>query len=265
MPYSLTLARAALHLWEEPCISGEEGSGTIFFSGCQLRCSYCQNYSISHERFGKSVTPLALSKVVKELEIQGANNINLVSPTQFLPLIKEALYIYRPCLPIIFNSGGYESVETLEEYKDIFDIFLFDFKYWSSERAQKYSSAFDYPDVARKAILKASEIAGAPRFDDRGIMKKGVIIRHLLLPMGTLDAINIMNWVKLNCPHNLFSLMNQYTVMPWVKDKELGRKVTFREYEKVSGVMLELGLKGYTQESSSSSGDFIPDFDLTGI
>ena len=264
-PYAITAARAALHFWEEPCISGEEGSGTVFFSGCQLKCSYCQNFEISHNNFGKAISVKRLSEIFKRLENEGANNINLVSPTPYLPLIREALSLYRPNIPIVFNSGGYEKTETLEEFKDIIDIYLLDFKYFSSSKAEKYSAAGNYPEIAKKAILKASELSGAPKFDDRGIMKSGVIIRHLILPSATNDAIGILEWVKENCPKNLFSLMDQYTVIKGVKEKELLRRVTDREYNKVASKMMELELEGFLQEKSSASKDFIPQFDLSGV
>ncbi len=264
-PYMITAARAALHFWEEPCISGKEGSGTVFFSGCQLKCSFCQNFEISHNNFGKGITPERLSEIFKRLENEGANNINLVSATPYLPLIRESLSYYRPNIPIVFNSGGYEKTETLEAFKDIIDIYLLDFKYFTREKSEKYSSASDYPEIAKKAILKATELAGPPRFDDRGIMQSGVIIRHLILPSATNDAISILEWTKENCPQNLFSLMDQYTVIDGVKEKELLRRVTDREYNKVANKMIELGLEGYLQEKSSASKDFIPRFDLSGI
>ncbi len=265
VPLSLKAARAMLHFWEEPCISGNEGSGAIFFSGCQLKCSYCQNFDVSHNNYGKYISPYELSEIFKRLESEGANNINLVSPTPYLPLIKQALSYYKPNIPIVFNSGGYESSETLMEYKDVFDIYLFDFKYFTRDRAKKYSMAENYPEIAQKSILKASELAGKPVFNEKGIMQKGVIIRHLVLPQGTNDAIKIMEWVKKNCSQNLFSLMNQYVVMPNEKHKELQRKVTKREYEKVLQKMLELDLQGYVQDESSANDNYIPSFDLSGI
>ena len=264
MPYALSAALATKHYWEEPCISGENGSGAIFFSGCQLRCIYCQNHKLSHQNFGKVITPQRLAEIFKELTIQGAHNINLVSATQFVPLIIEALKIYNPPIPIVFNSGGYELPETLEMLKPYVDIFLFDIKYLNSENAFKYSAASDYPDVAKKAVLYAINMVGEPQYNADGIMQKGVIVRHLLLPSCTNDAISIMRWIKENELPVVFSLMNQYTVMPNVH-KELNRKVTKREYQKVVDAMLTLKLDGYVQEKDSSDIKYIPNFNLLGL
>ena len=264
MPYKLKVARAAKHFWEEPCISGENGSGTIFFSGCQLKCSYCQNFDISHGRFGKEISVQRLAEIFRELEEDGAININLISATQFVPLIIEAFDIYKPNIPVVFNSGGYESVETLEMLRDYVDIFLLDFKYWSNEKAEKYSCAINYPSVVKSVINKAYEIAGPPQFDGN-IMTKGVIVRHLLLPSATKECIEIMNYLKESGLQIIFSLMNQYTVIPNLKHQELSRKVTVREYEKVADRMMNLGLEGYIQEKTSSGDEFIPDFDLSGV
>jgi len=264
MPYELKVARAAKHMWEEPCISGTRGSGTVFFSGCQLKCTYCQNYEISHGKRGKAITPQRLSEIFYELETDGVHNINLVSATQFVPLIISALEIYKPAIPIVFNSGGYESVNTIESLKDYVDIFLLDFKYWSRDKADKYSSAIDYPDIAKAAIKKACEITGPLQFN-ANVLKRGVIVRHLLLPSATNDCIQIMNWLKDSGLPLLFSLMNQYTVMPNHKYPELSRKVTDREYNKVVDYMINIDLDGYVQDSDSSGSEFIPCFDFTGV
>ena len=264
MPYKITAALANLHFWEEPCISGKEGSGTIFFSGCQLKCVYCQNKEISHTGFGKEITPKRLSEIFKELVEKGANNINLVSPTPYVPLIIKALDIYKPPVPIVYNSSGYETSETLETLKDYVDIFLFDVKYFNSDNAKNYSDAENYPSVVKLGVNKAVELVGKPLFDERGIMQRGVILRHLLLPSATNDAISIINWVKESKLPVLFSLMNQYTVMPNVPTP-INRKVTNREYDKVLNAMQELGVDGYIQENSSSDIKYIPNFDLSGI
>ncbi len=264
MPYKLRIARAAPHDWEEPIISGSNGSGTVFFSGCQLKCEYCQNYDISHNRFGKNIFPKELSNIFKTLELSGVHNINLVSATQFVPLIIEALNIYRPNIPIVFNSSGYESLQTLELLRSHIDIFLIDFKYWTGDRSKRYSSAEDYPTVAKSAILKAYEIVGPPEYHGE-IMTKGVIVRHLLLPQGTNDCIEIMNWVKSTGKDFVFSLMNQYTVMPNLKHCEIARKVTAREYNKVLQHMMEIDLDGFVQDGDSANKEYIPHFDLTGV
>ena len=263
MPYGIYVSRAALHMWEEPSISGENGSGTIFFSGCQLKCCFCQNYKISRENFGKEISVSRLADIFKELEEKGAHNINLVSATPYIPFIIEALKIYKPKIPIVFNSGGYESEETIDILKGFVDIFLFDFKFYSAERARKYSKAEDYPAVAKKAILKA--YTTSPTFDEKGIMQKGIIVRHLLLPGGTSDAIDVMSWIKEQNIDILFSLMSQYTVIGNLPFKELNRRVTKREYEKVLDVMLNLNLDGYIQELDCGDKKYIPEFDLSGI
>lgn len=265
MPYNLTLARASKHMWEEPCISGTNGSGTVFFSGCQLKCVYCQNSKISHERFGKAISERKLSEIFKKLEREGVNNINLVSPTPFVPMIIEALKLYKPKVPIVYNSGGYERVETLEMLREYVDIYLLDYKYNSPERALKYSKVADYPEIAQNAILKAFELTGTAEYNSDGIMQRGTIVRHLLLPLGTRDAISVMKWIKSNCPEVVFSLMSQYVPQKGNEFPELSRKVTKREYEKVVNEMIDLGLDGYVQDLESADSGYTPPFDLTGI
>ena len=264
MPYRITAALASLHFWEEPCISGEEGSGTIFFSGCQLQCVICQNKQISHLGFGKEISTQRLAEIFKELYEKGANNINLVSPTPYVPLIIEALDIYKPPIPIVYNSSGYETPETLEMLKDYVDVYLLDVKYFNPLNAKKYSGAEDYPSIAKLAVNKALEHVGEPTFNERGIMTRGVILRHLLMPSATNDAIEIMRWVKDAKLPVLFSLMNQYTVMPNMP-KPINRKVTDREYNKVLEAMQNFGIDGYVQENTSSDIKYIPKFDLSGI
>ena len=264
MPYRITASLASLHFWEEPCISGEEGSGTIFFSGCQLQCVFCQNKQISHLGFGKEISTQRLAEIFKELYEKGANNINLVSPTPYVPLIIEALDIYKPPIPIVYNSSGYETPETLEMLKDYVDVYLLDVKYFNPLNAKKYSGAEDYPSIAKLAVNKALEHVGEPTFNERGIMTRGVILRHLLMPSATNDAIEIMHWVKDAKLPVLFSLMNQYTVMPNMP-KPINRKVTDREYNKVLEAMQNFGIDGYVQENTSSDIKYIPKFDLSGI
>lgn len=264
MPYRITASLASLHFWEEPCISGEEGSGTIFFSGCQLQCVFCQNKQISHLGFGKEISTQRLAEIFKELYEKGANNINLVSPTPYVPLIIEALDIYKPPIPIVYNSSGYETPETLEMLKDYVDVYLLDVKYFNPLNAKKYSGAEDYPSIAKLAVNKALEHVGEPTFNERGIMTRGVILRHLLMPSATNDAIEIMRWVKDAKLPVLFSLMNQYTVMPNMP-KPINRKVTDREYNKVLEAMQNFGIDGYVQENTSSDIKYIPKFDLSGI
>ena len=260
------VARAALHFWEEPIISGENGSGTIFFSGCSLGCVYCQNYGISHNNEGKTITPERLADIFKELEEKGAHNINLVNPTHYVLAIKKALNIYRPNIPIVYNSSGYESEETLNIAKEFTDIYLLDFKYISPDRSQKYSGAYDYPEFAKNTIIKCVEHQ-PENVIDNGIMKKGVIVRHLILPQATREAVLVFDWVKNNAPNCFFSLMSQY--VPYGKAgeyNEINRKITKREYEKVLNYIMDSSFENiFIQELSSGDEKYIPDFDLTGI
>lgn len=267
MPLRPRVARAALHFWEEPCISGSCGSGTVFFSGCSLGCIYCQNEQISHGGVGKEITAKRLAEIFRELELSGAHNINLVSPTHYAMAIKKALLIYRPKIPVIWNSGGYDTVETLKMLQPFIDIYLMDFKYFSSLRAAEYSAAPDYPEAAQKAILEAVSQQPVCVFDDNGILKNGVIIRHLLLPQGTGDAIEIFRWIYQYAPGAYFSLLNQYIPCgKAINDKRISRKVTKREYKKVLDVILNSGFENcFIQSEESASDEYIPPFDLTGI
>ena len=261
MPLLPKVARADLHFWEEPVISGTNGSGTIFFSGCSLNCVYCQNYEISHNDKGTVISYEKLAELFFELERKGAHNINLVSPSHYVLAIKEALKIYKPKIPIVYNSSGYDNEESLEMLKDYIDIFLLDLKYLSSDRAKLYSSAADYPEVAKKAILKAYKLQDKCIIKN-GIMQKGVIIRHLLLPQATKEAISVFDWVKENTPKAFFSIMSQY--VPCGKAEEMpiiNRKVTKREYEKVIDYILESGFSNvFIQDGKSADKKYIPDF-----
>ncbi len=264
MPEKPVLARAGLHFWEEPCISGSRGSGTIFFSGCSLRCAFCQNSDISRGGKGKAVSFERLAEIFKELESSGAHNINLVTPTHYHHAVKQALNIYRPNIPIVCNSSGYELCDAFDF--GLYDIYLIDLKYINEESSALYSCAVDYFDHASKFILKAYERVGAPRFDKNGILLRGVIIRHLLIPSHTNDAIKIIDWVEKNCPNVIFSLMGQYMPLGVDKYPKINRKVTKREYEKVLCHLESCNLKhAYSQELSSANNEFIPDFDFSGI
>lgn len=266
MPAEPVLARAALHFYEEPCISGVNGSGAIFFSGCSLGCVFCQNYAISREKFGKKVTVRRLVDIFKELEAAGAHNINLVNPTHYVHAVLSALDRYRPSIPIVYNTGGYERVEILRRLDGYVDIYLPDLKYIDPVRSQKYSGAKDYFDYASAALLEMHRQVGDGQFDDNGIMQKGMIVRHLILPQGTNEAIRVAGWVKENLPGVQFSLMSQY--MPYgnaAKYKELTRPITAREYGKVLSAVREMGLDGYMQDLDSSDIRYLPDFDLSGV
>ncbi len=266
MPLAPTVARAALHFWEEPCISGKNGSGTVFFTGCSLHCVFCQNSDISAENKGKTVTVKELADIFKELEEKGAHNINLVTPTHFADSIIAALDIYKPKIPIVYNSSGYENIDTLKRLKGYIDIYLFDFKYFDSEKAHLYSSAYDYPDVCKSALLQVYKQQNETILKD-GIMQKGIIVRHLLMPQATRDAIAVFDWVKANTPNAYFSIMSQYLPLYKAKDMPIiNRKVTPREYNKVTEYILNSGFENcYIQNHTSADKSFIPDFDFTGI
>lgn len=266
MPLLPRVARAALHFWEEPCISGNNGSGTVFFSGCTLDCAFCQNYDISHGGFGKQITYQRLADIFKELEDRGAHNINLVTPTHFVPAIIRALDIYKPKIPVVYNSGGYDSVEEIRALKGYVDIFLMDLKYLSGERAALYSGAPDYPEYAAAAIKECYLQQPVCEFKD-GIMQKGLIVRHLLLPQGTNEAIRVFDWVRENTPDAYFSIMSQYTPCGRAENMPIiNRRVTKREYEKVLTYICDSDFENvYFQERESSDKKYIPPFDLSGV
>ncbi len=265
MPLYPVIARASLHFGEEPCISGTRGSGTVFFSGCSLKCVYCQNEPISHNGFGKTVTPKRLAEIFLELENKGAHNINLVNPTHFIYSIKEALKIYKPKIPLVYNSSGYDLPEIIKE--NIFDIYLFDLKYIKKEKSLRYSLCEDYFEYASKSIKTAYELNKNAVFNDKGIMQKGIVVRHLILPMGTNEAKSVVDWFSENTPNAYLSLMSQYTPMAKAHDfKEINRKITKREYEKIVDYVIEKDIKNvYIQENSSAEKSYIPDFDMSGV
>lgn len=264
-------ARAALHMWEEPCISGECGSGTVFFSGCSLRCIYCQNYEIAHAETGKRITVERLSEIFLELAKKGAHNINLVTPTHYTPEIIRAVLRARACgltLPIIYNCSGYEKVETLKMLEGIVDIYLTDFKYMELDLAAKFSKAPDYPTIAKEALKEMVRQTGAPVFDENDLMKKGVIVRHLLLPNHLKNAKAVVQYVYETYGDQVYlSLMNQYTPLPQVRHiPELNRKVTDREYEKLLDYAIDLGVEqAFIQEGETAEESFIPSFSCEGI
>lgn len=264
-------ARAALHHWEEPCISGTRGSGAIFFSGCTLRCCFCQNYNISSETYGKEISEQKLAQIFLELQNQGAHNINLVTATQYLPSILNALDLIKNQLhiPVVYNSSGYEKPETIRLLKDYVDIYLPDLKYFNSELSRKYSKAEDYFEIASCAIKLMIEQTGAPVFDSDGMLQKGVIVRHLVLPNCRKDSITLLHWIKEALPDKsyLISLLSQYT--PFYKSHEypeLNRRITTYEYESVLKEAISLGLvDGFMQEKSSAKEEYTPPFNLEGL
>ena len=268
MPLEPVLARCSLHYWEEPCISGAKGSGTVFFSGCSLKCVFCQNYKLSHNNYGETVTKERLGEIFLELEEQGAENINLVNPTHFIPVIAQTLRDYSVKIPVVYNSSGYERVESLRCLEGLIDIYLPDLKYYDSEVSAKYAAAPDYFEYASSAVLEMARQVGAPVFDEQGRMTRGLMVRHLILPANTNQSIKILQWVKENLPERVYvSLMCQYTPYGNLEAyPELNRRITKREYEKVVRYMEQLGLlDGYVQERSSANQEYIPDFSLQGV
>ena len=261
------VARISKHMWEEPCISATNGSGTVFFSGCTMKCVFCQNYKISTENFGKVLTPLQLADCYKRLEAMGVHNINLVNPTHFVPSIIESMNIYKPQIPVVYNCSGYEKVETLQLLNGYIDIYLPDFKYATNEIAKKYSNAPNYPQTALKAIGEMLIQQPYNIYDDNGIMQKGVIVRHLVLPSNTKNSIAVLDMINENFGNEItLSLMSQYTPCG-IADKypEINRKITKREYQKVLTHLENLSFDGFAQELSSATINYIPDFNLQGL
>ena len=258
------VARIAPHFGEEPCISGTKGSGTVFFSGCTMRCKFCQNYEISSQPKGLTFTPDMLAECYKELEKEGVHNINLVTADHFAPAVAESLKIYRPSVPVVYNCSGYTSPKILSMLNGLVDIYLPDFKYSSDKLAVKLSSAPDYVNTALAAIKEMIFQVGLPEYDDDGIMQKGVIVRQLILPAHTKNSIEALDILEREFGRQIMvSLMCQY--VPWgeVKnDPKLGRKLTKREYEKVKRALFSLDLDGFTQDMSSASEEYIPEWNL---
>ena len=268
MPALPVCARAALHFWEEPCISGKTGAGTVFFSGCTLGCVFCQNRSISRENFGKMLTGDELYAVFQRLAGQGAACIELVTPTQFTHVLAEVLERPVPAgLPVVWNSGGYERVDVLRALEGKVDVYLPDLKYVTPSVAERYSGAADYPEAARAAILEMVRQRGPFRLED-GLLKSGVLIRHLILPGQVSEAKRVMDWVADAFPPGtvLFSLMAQYTPVGELDSfPELQRPLRSSELRAAKAYMENLGLMGYVQELDSCGEGFIPAFDLTGL
>ena len=267
MPALPVVARAALHMWEEPPISGTRGAGTVFFSGCSLGCVFCQNESISHRDFGKPVTVSRLREIFFALIDQGAHNIDLVNPTHYAHVVDQALAEPLP-VPVVWNSGGYDKVETLRALEGKVQIYLPDLKYVTAEYAEKYSGAADYPEAAQAAILEMFRQTGPCAYDENGLLKRGVVIRHLVLPGKLAEAKRVMDWVSGHFAPGevLFSLMSQY--LPWgraAEFPELNRRLRPSEARAAADYMAALGLEGFTQEPESAEHTYIPPFDLTGV
>ena len=265
MPETPVIARAALHPWEEPCISGTRGSGTVFFSGCVLGCVFCQNSRISHEHFGKPVSVPELRAIFDNLIAQGAHNINLVSPTQYTHAVLQVLEQPLP-VPVVWNTGGYERVETLRALEGKVQIYLPDLKYADSDLARRYSGAEDYFAHATAAILEMYRQVGNYVIED-GLLQRGVVIRHLMLPGALENTKAVLDWIAENFQSRqvLFSLMAQYTPQESAEGL-LKRRVTKAEYRAALAYMENLGISdGYAQDAASARRDYTPNFDLTGL
>lgn len=266
-PDNFKVARASLHYWEEPCISGKNGSGTVFFSGCNLGCVFCQNNEISHGCKGLEITDNHLIKIFESLIEQGANNINLVNPSHYVLQLKRVLKSWKSPVPIVYNTSAFDSVDSLKELDGLVDIYLPDFKYLRPDKAQKYSKAKEYPHVAIKALDEMRRQVPNDVFDDNAIMQKGMIIRHLILPANTNSSIEVLDYLAEHFKDTYISLMAQYTPCGDLNSyKEINRKITKREYDKVLNHALNLGFdKIFVQELESASEEFIPDFDFRGV
>ncbi|MDY3905618.1 MAG: 4Fe-4S cluster-binding domain-containing protein [Lawsonibacter sp.] len=268
MPSAPVLARAALHMWEEPPISGSRGSGTIFFSGCSLGCVFCQNEKISHQDFGKPVSPARLGEICDELIAQGAHNINFVNPTHYAHVVRSLLEDHPLPVPAVWNSGGYDKAETLKGLEGKIDVYLPDLKYLDPAAAGRYSAAADYPENAQTAIREMVRQTGPCQFGADGLLKRGVVIRHLILPGQVNQAKAVMDWVagEFEPGTVLFSLMSQYT--PWgdlSSCPEIDRRLRPGEMRAAREYMGNLGLSGFTQDRTSAKEEYTPPFDLTGV
>lgn len=265
-------ARASLHYWEEPCISGTSGSGTVFFSGCNLRCVFCQNHNIAMGKAGRLISPEHLVEIYLQLQEQGANNINLVTPTHFLPQIVLSLESAKKqglSIPVVYNTGSYESVDTLKHLEGLIDIYLPDLKYFSAELSTAYSHAPDYFSIACRAIAEMYRQIDDPVIDaTTGLMKRGLIVRHLILPGQTKDSKKILRYLHETYGNHIYiSIMNQYTPLPQVADMApLDRTVTAEEYDRVLRFAERIGIeRGFRQEGTAASESFIPEFDERGL
>ena len=267
----LIVARAALHMWEEPCISGTNGSGTVFFSGCSLGCVYCQNHNIAAGKAGKIITPERLGEIFIELQNKGAHNINLVTPGHFIPQIVDAVNLSRKngfCIPIVYNTGGYEKAEIIQLLDGIVDVYLPDLKYMDGSISQRYSNCRDYFLYASTAITEMTRQVPEPQFDSDGIMTKGVIVRHMMLPGYLEDSKNIIKYLYETFGDKIYiSIMNQYTPLPHVAAyPEINRKITDAEYDELVDYAIGLGIEnGFIQEGGTQSKSFIPEFNGEGV
>lgn len=271
VPNQIKVSRAALHFWEEPCISGEEGSGAVFFSGCNLRCVYCQNRKIAEGVYGREITVDRLAAIFLELQDKGANNINLVTPSHYVLQIIEALNLAKERglkLPVVYNSSAYEKVRTLQLLEGYVDVYLPDFKYMDKGLSAKYSAAENYSEVAKRAIEEMVRQVGKPKFDEHGIIQKGVVVRHLVLPGCVWDSKEVIRYLHSTYKNDIFiSILSQFTPMKGLnKYPEINRKVSKKEYEEVVDFSIDIGVEnGFIQEGDVAEESFIPDFDCEGV
>lgn len=271
MSDKVSVARAALHMWEEPCISGEKGSGAVFFSGCNLRCVFCQNACIARGMSGVEISVDRLSEIFLELQEKGAVNINLVTPSHYVKEIVKALIMAKNnglTIPVVYNTSSYELVDTLKSLEGLVDIYLPDFKYVDSSLAMRYSHANDYYEVACAALAEMHRQISTYSFDEHGIMTGGIIVRHLILPGHTADSKRVIKYIKDTYGDDVFiSIMNQYTPLPHVSEyPEINRKVTKREYDNVVDYAIDIGVtNGFVQEGSAAEESFIPEFNGEGV
>ena len=257
----MVLGRIAPHLWEEPPISGTRGTGALFFSGCTLRCAYCQNGEISHGGAGRVFTPAELAEAMKRLVDMGVHTVSFITGTPFVPKILEALEIWRPPVPLVWNSSGYERVETLKALEGAIDIYLPDLKHWSARMGKLCAGAPDYFEAASAAIREMCRQTGTPEYNAEGVMKKGTLVRHLILPGLTGESMRLLSWIRDELPEGTpVSLMRQYMPCNGVDIPGLDRRITEAEYRRVREHMEALGLPGYEQEASAAEAEFIPSF-----
>lgn len=257
---TLRLARIAPHYWEEPPISGVRGTGALFFSGCTLRCAYCQNGDISHRNLGRDFTPTQLAESMRRLVDMGVHTMSFITATPFVEGILEALALYRPPVPLVWNTSGYETVETLRRLEGVMDVYLPDLKHFSARMGQLCAKAPDYFEVASAAIVEMARQTGTPQYGEDGIMRRGVLIRHLILPGLTGESIALLDWIHDHLPGIPVSLMRQYVPLNGVDIPGLTRTITPREYRRVRDHMRALELPGFEQEAASASEDFVPLF-----
>ncbi|MFL0252181.1 radical SAM protein [Clostridium neuense] len=268
---NVKISRVSLHNWEEPCISGTKGSGTVFFSNCNLRCVFCQNHTISQEGFGKEVSIERLSEIFLEQQERGAHNINLVTPTHYAYQIVEAIKLSKKnglSIPILYNSNGYENVETIKMLNGYIDVYLPDLKYFNDKYAIKYSKAPNYFKIASNAIMEMVSQVGAPLFDENNLIKKGVIIRHLMLPGLLFDSKKVIDYIYNTFGDSVYiSIMNQYTPMyDAEKYPEINKPLNPKHYDALIDYSLSIGVKnGFIQETGTNSKEFVPEFDLRGV